>query len=51
MKGRIEHLCYAIRETAFLYVEVKKTLSVGESYLNMVAQVIAEAEGITMFPI
>jgi hypothetical protein len=40
------YLFYAFGRVIFLFVEVNEPLSVGRNYLDMVAQLIAEAIGI-----
>lgn len=44
-KGRIEYLFMAFGSLAMLFIEVKYRLNTGDEFLDAVAQVIAEADG------
>lgn len=45
-KGRIEYLFKAFGSLAIVFIEVKYCLNTGDEFLDAVAQVIAEADGI-----
>jgi len=46
-KGRIEHHFYAMNSISIVFIEVKKTYTIGKARLDVIAQVLAESAGIS----
>jgi len=49
-KGRIEHHFYAIGSISVIFIEIKKTYTVGRGRLDVIAQVLAESAGMFELP-
>jgi hypothetical protein len=49
-RGRIEHHFYAMDTVSIVFIEAKKTYVTGRSKLDVIAQALAEALGMSDFP-
>ena len=48
-KGRIEHHFYAMDSISIIFIEIKKTYISGRGRLDLIAQVLVEAAGMSDF--
>ena len=49
-KGRIEHHFYAMSSISIVFIEVKKTYTLGSGRLDVIAQILAESAGMSFLP-